>query len=336
MVLQPGAPRKWRLEKGHCSCSKTPPPPRVSPTDRGMSEDEEEQLPERHKHRPDEKNKEKAKESQLPERHKHRPYAMNGRTRGILDSKRNGQLVILDVSADGGMSDKKKETGRQSQQSQLAESHNCKLLLDREKAAREKVQNKLNCFRDVCVDLLAKGERVVDKEAYRIVKDRGDISEQKILGAVPGTRVGDKYRYRTQLYIIGLHRQLQKGIDCMMHGGQILAISIVASGAYEDELQQENCLIYIGEGGNLTRPDKPPQHQELKGGNLGLLNSLKLKKPIRVIRHFFTSKNKMIYVYDGLYMVDEWVDVIGPRGKIVFKFHLTRIGATACCKRHNR
>jgi hypothetical protein len=66
----------------------------------------------------------------------------------------------------------------------------------------------------------------------------------------------------------------------MKHGGEILAISVVSSGGYDDDLDNSDSLTYIGQGGNVMNTDKEPEDQKLEWGNLALKNSMHKKNPV--------------------------------------------------------
>lgn len=201
---------------------------------------------------------------------------------------------------------------------------------------RKKVRETLRLFQVICRKLLQEVEsklneransKRVDLVASRILKENGkyvNIGKQ-ILGCVPGVEVGDEFQYRVELNIVGLHRPIQGGIDYVRHNGMILATSIVASGAYADELDNSDVLTYTGQGGNVMNNDKNPEDQKLERGNLALMNSSVEKNPVRVIRGSESMDGKCrTYVYDGLYIVESGWDEHGPHGKKIFKFRLRR------------
>jgi euchromatic histone-lysine N-methyltransferase len=201
---------------------------------------------------------------------------------------------------------------------------------------RNKVRETLRLFQAVCRKLLQEEEakskergktnRRVDQKASKILKDKGKHvnTGEKILGSVPGVEVGDEFHYRIELNIIGLHRPSQGGIDFMKHGGEILAISIVSSGGYYDDLDNSDSLTYTGQGGNVMNTDKEPEDQKLERGNLALKNSMHKRNPVRVIRGSESSNGKT-YIYDGLYLVEKYWQELGSHGKLVYKFQLDRI-----------
>ena len=201
---------------------------------------------------------------------------------------------------------------------------------------RSKVRETLRLFQAICKKLLqedeangkerGRGNRRFDLQASKILKENGKYvnTGKQILGSVPGVEIGDEFHYRIELNIIGLHRQIQGGIDYVKHDGLILATSVVASGGYTDDLDNSDSLIYTGQGGNVMNTGKEPEDQKLERGNLALKNSMQERNPVRVIRGYDSSDGKM-YFYDGLYVVVKCWQDLGPHGKLVFKFQLDRI-----------
>lgn len=203
---------------------------------------------------------------------------------------------------------------------------------------RNKVRESLRLFQVVSRKLLqeleaksnerANQSKRIDLQAAKMLKEKGKYvnTGKQILGYVPGVEVGDEFQYRVELNIVGLHRQIQGGIDYVKHNGKILASSIVASGGYADELDNSDVLIYTGQGGNVMSTDKEPEDQKLERGNLALKNSSEEKNPVRVIRGYESTDGKSkTYVYDGLYRVESCWQDMGPHGKLVYRFRLRRI-----------
>ncbi|RAL50688.1 unnamed protein product [Cuscuta campestris] len=179
----------------------------------------------------------------------------------------------------------------------------------------------------------------IDIVAAKIIKEKGkEVNTGRlIIGEVPGAEVGDEFQYRVELALIGIHRLYQAGIDSTKHPttGLLIAVSIVASGAYADEMDDPDVLVYSGQGGNVVGKVKTPEDQKLEKGNLALRNSISVKNPVRVVRGFkevkpsesadARSKVAMTYVYDGLYTVANYWSEEGKHGKMVFMFELRRI-----------
>ncbi|XP_021765817.1 histone-lysine N-methyltransferase, H3 lysine-9 specific SUVH6-like [Chenopodium quinoa] len=196
---------------------------------------------------------------------------------------------------------------------------------------REKVVGMLSLFRKRCKDISMSGRGVkrVDITAYNELKNEGKIVNRSavMIGNVPCVDVGDKFQYRIELLIVGLHKQTQGGIDSMEWRGGRISTSIVANERHLDKMNDPNALTYIGEGGVLKRHEVGvPPDQELKGGNRALWTSWKEKRPVRVIRGLVSEKSnsQKLYVYDGLYEVGKWEKKKGPQGNMIFEFQLAR------------
>ncbi|KAK3129913.1 hypothetical protein QOZ80_6BG0486500 [Eleusine coracana subsp. coracana] len=206
--------------------------------------------------------------------------------------------------------------------------------------ARTKVRKLLQKFQGVCRKLMQAEEQHVrnvgriDLEAINMLKkDPKYTKPEAIVGNVPGVEVGDEFHFRVELSLVGLHRPYQGGIDTNKVNGVLVAISIVASGGYPDELSNSDELIYTGSGGKASGT-KEAEDQKLQRGNLALKNCIETKTPVRVIHGFkgqsrgevAHSKGKQVstFTYDGLYnVVEYWQE--GPKGSMVFKYKLQRI-----------
>ncbi|KAK9698847.1 hypothetical protein RND81_08G135500 [Saponaria officinalis] len=215
-----------------------------------------------------------------------------------------------------------------------------------ERGARSKVRGALKLFQTFVRKLLqgeetkskekGRGIKRVDLSAANALKENGRyINTEKIIGSVPGVEIGDIFSYRIELAIIGIHSPLQSGIDTIKRGKQYFAISVVASGGYDNDVDNSDVLIYTGQGGNSVRGDKQAENQKLERGNLALKNCIDIKNPVRVVRGFKETKTpvngdgkpKMIasYTYDGLYTVERYWHEVGHHGTLVYKFELIRI-----------
>ncbi|KAF6171796.1 hypothetical protein GIB67_007317 [Kingdonia uniflora] len=98
------------------------------------------------------------------------------------------------------------------------------------------------------------GRKRFDLECLKIIKGKGIspyIGREAILGNIRGVEVGDKFQYRVELHIIGLHRPLQNGIDSMRRDNTVLATSIVASGGYVDYAMDNGEVLQYSGRGNL-------------------------------------------------------------------------------------
>lgn len=172
-----------------------------------------------------------------------------------------------------------------------------------------------------------------------IKKTPGFTQHGPIVGNVLGIEVGDEFLYRVELNIVGLHRPYQGGIDTTRDKcNSLIAISVVASGGYPDELSRSGELVYTGSGGKISGK-KCEGDQKLEKGNLALKNCIRTKTPVRVIHRFkglnredegnhSRAKGTSMFTYDGLYnVVDCWRE--GQPGSKVFKYKLLRIPGQA-------
>ncbi|KAJ1381488.1 hypothetical protein SESBI_45098 [Sesbania bispinosa] len=155
----------------------------------------------------------------------------------------------------------------------------------------------------------------------------------KRVGVVPGVEIGDIFFFRMEMCLVGLHGQSMGGIDYMTikdeNQEEPVAISIVSSGVYDNDAEDNDVLIYSGQGENFNKKDKYVTDQKLQRGNLALDKSSRRHNEVRVIRGLRDAMNKTakIYVYDGLYKIqDSWIE----RGKSgggggVFKYKFVRL-----------
>ncbi|KAH9605244.1 hypothetical protein KSS87_001158 [Heliosperma pusillum] len=155
--------------------------------------------------------------------------------------------------------------------------------------------------------------------------------DKRIVGSIPGVYIGDMFYFRMELCVVGLHGQIQAGIDYLTSSqssnGEPIATSIIVSGGYEDDDDAGDVLVYSGHGGH-DKLGKMSNHQKLEGGNLALERSMHYGIEIRVIRglkKYDGSITTKVYIYDGLYrVVESWFDV-GKSGFGVYKYKLIRI-----------
>uniref|UniRef100_A0ACD5YBF2 Uncharacterized protein n=1 Tax=Avena sativa TaxID=4498 RepID=A0ACD5YBF2_AVESA len=151
----------------------------------------------------------------------------------------------------------------------------------------------------------------------------------KKVGTAPGVEIGDIFYFRMELCIIGLHAPSMGGIDYMSakfgNDEDSVAICIVAAGGYENEDDDTDTLVYSGSGGN-SRNTEERHDQKLERGNLALERSLHRKNEIRVVRGFKDPAclAGKIYIYDGLYKIEESWKERTKFGINCFKYRLQR------------
>ncbi|GAB4834151.1 hypothetical protein Ancab_032415 [Ancistrocladus abbreviatus] len=205
---------------------------------------------------------------------------------------------------------------------------------------REQVLKTLRLFRGKCSELMCKNLgkkeiRRVDFKAKEELTAQGKLKQPiKTVGPIPGVEVGDEFYYRVELFIIGLHRRLQNGIDYLNFNGSKLATCVVATEGYSDKMNDSDILTYTGEGGGfMDNKGEPPQDQKLTGGNLALRNSMREGIAVRVVKglklkdesgDLDARAGKTTYVYDGLYYVTNCKQVKAQKGNLIFQFELKR------------
>ncbi|KAK9292508.1 hypothetical protein L1049_020481 [Liquidambar formosana] len=208
------------------------------------------------------------------------------------------------------------------------------IIVSPEDYHRNKVREALNLFEELFTNLsheqVAKSKvkkrsaLIPVKSAMLLREQQKWVNTRKQFGAVSGVDIGDRFRFRAELVVIGLHSEFQRGIDYMEKDGELLATSIVASGRYANDADSSDVLVYCGQGGNPQIGHKILEDQKLEGGNLALYNSTLAKNPVRVVRGVKALKMGK-YIYDGLYTLDKFWHEEGEFGKMVFKFLLKRI-----------
>ncbi|KAJ0042602.1 hypothetical protein Pint_17999 [Pistacia integerrima] len=140
------------------------------------------------------------------------------------------------------------------------------------------------------------------------------------------------FQWVTEMNVIGLHSQFLSGIDYLKIDGKVIAVSVVASGRYSNNVNYSDVLVYSGQGENPALKRKQQlEDQKLERGNLALKNSMEEKTPVRVVRMSGRRISNKVYFYDGLYLVDRYWQERGKFGKLVFMFWLKRIEGQPKC-----
>lgn len=176
------------------------------------------------------------------------------------------------------------------------------------------------------------GVKRADLKAANILMSKGvRTNMKKRIGVAPGVEIGDIFFFRMEMCLAGLHAQSMAGIDYMFVKSGLedepLAVSIVSSGGYDDDADDADILIYTGQGGNVNKKDKQVADQKLERGNLALDRSYHRANEVRVIRGVKDAVNPLskVYVYDGLYTIQESWTEKGKSGCNMFKYKLVRI-----------
>eukprot|EP00898_Chlorokybus_atmophyticus_P008697 jgi/Chlat1/8829/Chrsp91S08172 len=96
-----------------------------------------------------------------------------------------------------------------------------------------------------------------DLMTMKAMRQAGD-GVPDVFGEPPGLRVGDRFTFRAQLAVMGVHVAHMRGINYIKAGGgggrgygpfdETVVSSIVMSGMYEDDVDGGEDVIYTGEG----------------------------------------------------------------------------------------
>jgi putative restriction endonuclease len=148
-----------------------------------------------------------------------------------------------------------------------------------------------------------------------------------IFGEIEGIKEGQWFEGRKEMMQNSFHRNWGAGIDGNGNKG---TAAIVLSGGYEDDKDFGDEIIYTGAGGNDPNTGKQKADQTLKNrGNAGLVKSMNLGLPVRVVRgfqHKSPYSPKSGYTYAGLYsVVDAWQET-GKSGYKICRFRLIYSG----------
>ncbi|XP_019200355.1 PREDICTED: histone-lysine N-methyltransferase, H3 lysine-9 specific SUVH6-like [Ipomoea nil] len=213
--------------------------------------------------------------------------------------------------------------------------------------SRRRVMRALDLFKDVyAVRFKAykaeqnhgSAKQKIDVRTAMALKREGKWANygRDIVGNVPGVYIGDQFRFRAELPIVGLHGTFYSGIHYVKIQGKNYATSIVNSGRYKNQSISPENFIYVGHGGNPRVDGKEPVDQELKCGNLALKNSRDKGVPVRVIRACCvqdenSNTNNKRYIFEGLFEVTNYWQERAQHGKMVFKFELHRMSNQPSC-----
>ncbi|GLC36686.1 hypothetical protein PLESTM_000489500 [Pleodorina starrii] len=171
-----------------------------------------------------------------------------------------------------------------------------------------------------------------------------------VFGHVPGVAPGAKYKDRGQLYVVGLHATLMKGIHAPPAKHPDFArgaYSVVMSGGYVDDEDMGELFWYTGEGGIDSSSKRQIKDQSMeRGANAALRNNCDSRTPVRVFRGYVSApveaegaaacgdgsggrggggggggaKKEKGFVYEGLYVVLQYKMEPSKDGPMVCKF----------------
>ena len=149
----------------------------------------------------------------------------------------------------------------------------------------------------------------------------------RTFGSIPNVAVGTLFPNRLALSRSGVHAPLRAGIS----GGQDEGADsiVLTDGAYEDDEDFGDEVIYTGHGGRSQKTGGQVADQELTLGNLALARNCLTGLPVRLVRGVRAAPasalaSKLAYRYDGLYRVEEYWQESGRSGHRVWRFRLKK------------
>jgi hypothetical protein len=98
--------------------------------------------------------------------------------------------------------------------------------------------------------------RRLNVPAKKLMNQEGLLFKLKNISDVLGVLVGDTFDYKIEMFVVGLHCQVQVGIAYTHLGGELLTIIIVALGGYKDGEDYGDICHYIQQGGNDYKDKK--------------------------------------------------------------------------------
>jgi predicted restriction endonuclease len=146
----------------------------------------------------------------------------------------------------------------------------------------------------------------------------------RVFGHISYYLPGDVFNHRIALSRAGVHKPTRAGISGSATEG---ADSIVLADQYEDDLFEEDYLVYAGHGGRDPETGLQVADQELSPKNQALLTSQATGLPVRVVRKV-DHEGSLVYRYEGLYQVVGATFEAGKSGFKVWKFRLVPFPAT--------
>jgi hypothetical protein len=185
------------------------------------------------------------------------------------------------------------------------------------------VKRKLDIFREELRRLKSDNESKKykpDMTAYSNL--HAELTPPRKHGEIPGVPVGLKLQGRGEAAILGIHRNIMRGIDTC-GGNACYAICLSGRYADDDDDSPDGTITYTGSGGQKN--GRQVEDQTENADNRSLLRSIATRQPIRVLRGGKVNNGRPVYVYDGLYECTGHAIVPSVDGPKVYVFTLKPI-----------
>ena len=152
---------------------------------------------------------------------------------------------------------------------------------------------------------------------------------ERIFGDIPGFPPGSVFASRLELARAAVHPPSRVGVSGTAASG---AASIILSGAYEDDEDGGDVILYTGQGARDRISGRQAGDQLMRGSNLALARSCDERLPVRVIRRANPHSPYAPaagYRYDGLYLIERYWRDLGRSGFVIWRFRLVALAAQA-------
>ncbi|KAF2322964.1 hypothetical protein GH714_032477 [Hevea brasiliensis] len=260
----------------------------------------------------------------------------------VLKANIGGQNGVVGNEGVGGGTTEKSVFARVKETLRLFNKHYLHFVQEEEKRCQKEVDKKVSksskSKKGIAIeaDAKKKAKRPDLKAVSKMIETNAVMYPGKRIGDLSGINVGHQFYSRAEMVAVGFHSHWLTGIDYMgmsyskVYGNYTfpLAVAIVLSGVYEDDLDNAEDVIYTGQGGHdLNGNKRQIRDQVLERGNLALKNCVEQCVPVRVIRghESASSYSGKLYTYDGLYKVVQYWAEKGISGFTVFKYRLRRL-----------
>jgi len=187
---------------------------------------------------------------------------------------------------------------------------------------RLEVEDRLDRFRRE-MEKMKKYSHKFDMIAHRRFNERGDLNPAPPGCHPPGIKLGDRFSYKAELAVCGIHQALVAGIDFKKGNA---ATAVVLSGGYADDEDHGSWFIYSGQGYATNMLKAKVKDQKWEGANGALRLCKQNQLPVRVVRWLLLNEDTegvrgKRYVYEGLYhMKEAWSEIREERTVCMFRF----------------
>ncbi|WJX67114.1 [histone H3]-lysine(4) N-trimethyltransferase [Trifolium repens] len=163
------------------------------------------------------------------------------------------------------------------------------------------------------------------------------IARSRTPGPIPGVHVGDQFSYRSQIFLVGMHDNLVRGISLGstlfgLADRDVATCCVAVFELHNFFAPDDSAVTYGGEGGHLNLANQMNlrvlTHQQWTRGNRALWSCHLCDSEVRVIAQRLVMEGTREYVYIGRFQVVD-MDVILYNNLQVYQYQLTRVDINA-------